>query len=135
MAAPVPYVTFPGTARDALAHDADVFGGDVEVHTLGEFGRTDGPEASVAHGVLDGPVALFATDAGDGELPVCVEGIVFALLGTADPDVLRRWFDRLADGGTVLDPLAERPWGATDGQVRDRFGLTWLIGFEPGERG
>jgi PhnB protein len=26
--------------------------------------------------------------------------------------------------------LQARPWGASDGQVIDRFGLHWLIGFE-----
>ena len=45
-------------------------------------------------------------------------------------DIERGWFDRLADGGTVLDPLAKRPWGDYDGQVRDRYGLRWLIGFQ-----
>lgn len=52
------------------------------------------------------------------------------LPGTADSDTLTRWFDGLADGGTVLDPLQARGWNASDGQVVDRFGLRWLIGFE-----
>ena len=30
---------------------------------------------------------------------------------------------------TYQDPLQKRPCGDDDGQVRDRFGLTWLIGF------
>jgi PhnB protein len=55
---------------------------------------------------------------------------MFALLGTAEPAVLRTWFARLAEGGTVVDELQQRPWGAHDGQVIDRFGLHWLIGFE-----
>ena len=29
-----------------------------------------------------------------------------------------------------MDDLQIRPWGATDGQVIDRYGLHWLIGFE-----
>ena len=33
-------------------------------------------------------------------------------------------------GGRVLDDLQKRPWGASDGQVIDRYGLRWLIGFE-----
>jgi hypothetical protein len=27
-------------------------------------------------------------------------------------------------------PAREAPWGASDGQVIDRYGLHWLIGFE-----
>ncbi len=56
---------------------------------------------------------------------------MLSLLGTAEPATLRRWFAGLAaDGGTVVDDLQERPWGASDGQVIDRYGLHWLIGFE-----
>jgi len=36
----------------------------------------------------------------------------------------------LAEGGEVVDPLALKPWGDHDGQVRDRFGVTWLIGYQ-----
>jgi PhnB protein len=37
---------------------------------------------------------------------------------------------RPADGGTVVDDLQQRPWGAFDGQLIDRYGVHWLIGFE-----
>jgi len=43
---------------------------------------------------------------------------------------LSGWFARLAEGGRVIDNLQVRPWGASDGQVIDRFGVRWLIGFE-----
>jgi PhnB protein len=56
---------------------------------------------------------------------------MFSLLGTADAPTLRVWFASLAaDGGTVVEDLQERGWGASDGQVIDRYGLHWLIGFE-----
>jgi hypothetical protein len=40
---------------------------------------------------------------------------------------------RQAEGGRVVDHLQTRPWGASDGQVIDRYGLHWLIGFEGDE--
>ena len=33
----------------------------------------------------------------------------------------------------VVADLERRPWGASDGQVVDRFGVHWLIGFEGDE--
>jgi uncharacterized glyoxalase superfamily protein PhnB len=39
-------------------------------------------------------------------------------------------FLRLSEGGHVVDDLQQRPWDAWDGQVIDRYGLHWLIGFE-----
>lgn len=128
MAGLVPYLHFDGTARAALTFYRDVFGGELVLHTLADFGRSDGPPDAIAHGMLQGPVELFVAD-GD-EAPV-LRGILFSLLGTAEPDAMRGWFDALADGGTIVDPLEERPWGDHDGQVTDRFGVTWLIGFHP----
>lgn len=120
----------PGTAREALHFYARVFGGDVELHTYGEFGRDDGPEDAVAHGVLTGPVSLYAADAAVGESALATHGLMFTLLGAAPPTTLHLWFDQLADGGRVVEALEERPWGAVDGQVVDRFGLHWLVGYE-----
>lgn len=133
MSGPVLYLTFAGNAREALGFYAGVFGGDLQLNTYADFSRSDGPADAIAHGVLsNGPVALFASDAAPGEPPVRMEGVLLSLLGTAEPAVLHRWFDQLADGGTVLDPLAPKPWGASDGQAVDRYGLRWLVGYEPG---
>jgi PhnB protein len=134
MTAPTPYIHFPGTARDALTFYGDVFGCDVQLHTFEEFDRTDGPANAIAHGYLtEGPVALFAADVIRNEPPLRFEGITLSLLGTSTPSVLRIWFSRLSEGGRIVDDLQTRPWGATDGQVIDRYGLKWLIGFEGDE--
>lgn len=131
MTAPTPYLHFPGTARDALTFYASVFGGSAEVHTNADFGATEGPPDAVAHGQLvNGPVTLFAADAAGAQAPLRTQGLMLSLLGTAAPDVLRQWFAGLSDGGRVVDALQQRPWGAWDGQVIDRFGVHWLVGFE-----
>lgn len=57
---------------------------------------------------------------------------MLSLLGTAVPSILRGRFSQLSEGGRVVDDLQPRPWGTTDGQVIDRYGLHWLIGFEDG---
>jgi len=128
---PTPYIFFGGTARQALTFYADVFGGAARLHTYGEFNRTDGPTDAIAHGYLvDAPVALFASDVAGDEPAFQAEGLMLSLLGTADAPTLRRWFARLSEDGRVLDDLRKRPWGAFDGQVVDRYGLRWLVGFE-----
>lgn len=135
MTAPTPYLQLPGTAREALTFYGEVFGCAVQLHTFEEFGRDDGPGDAIAHGYLeDGPVALFAADVAGDEPPFRCEGMMLSLLGTASPATLRTWFADLSAGGRVVDDLQKRFWGASDGQVVDRFGLHWLIGFE-GEEG
>ena len=127
----VPYIHFPGTAREALTFYGDIFGSPVELHTFADFGRADGPADAVAHGYLtEGPVALFGADVAGDEASFKSEGLMLSLLGTADSATLHRWFSRLSEGGRVVDDLRMRPHGASDGQVIDRYGLHWLIGFE-----
>jgi PhnB protein len=130
MAALQLYVTFPGTARETLGFYASVFGGELSLHTNEEFGRSEGEPQAIAHGTLEGAVILAASDAAPGQESVRLQGVMLSLLGTAEPGILHEWFDKLSAGGTVIDPLAPKAWGASDGQVVDRHGLHWLIGYE-----
>ena len=125
-----PYLHFPGTAREALTYYQSVFGGDVALASYSEFGRTDGPADAIAHGMLRGRVELFAADAGPEDETLDLHGVMFSLLGTAGPEESESWFRGLADGGRIVDPLQLRPWGDHDGTVIDRFGVTWLIGYQ-----
>ncbi|WP_193596782.1 VOC family protein [Microbacterium sp. YJN-G] len=127
----IPYLLFPGNAADALRYYASTFGGEVRLFTYAEAGRADGPGDAIAHGMLvDGPVELAGSDAASGDDTVSMRGMFFSLLGTADPGALSSWFDALADGGEVIDPLQKRPWGDHDGTVVDRYGVHWLIGHQ-----
>ena len=80
--------------------------------------------------MLQGPVELFASDAGPDDPALRLDGVLFALLGTAEPATLEAWFNALRDGGRDIDPLQLRPWGDHDGQVTDRFAVRWLIGYQ-----
>jgi PhnB protein len=131
MGGPTPYIYFQGTAREALSFYADVFGGATQLHTFAEFSRADGPADAIAHGYLvDAPVALFASDVAGTQRAFRAQGLMLSLLGTAAAPRMREWFARLAEEGKVVEDLKKRPWGAFDGQVIDRYGLHWLIGFE-----
>lgn len=127
----IPYLLLPGSAAEALSFYASVFGGEARLFTFEQAGRTDGPGDAIAHGMLvDGPVDIAGADAAAGESTVAISGMFFSLLGTADPETLASWFDALAAGGRVIDPLQKRSWGDHDGTLVDRFGVPWLIGHQ-----
>ncbi len=43
-------------------------------------------------------------------------------------DDVNAWWKRATDAGLEVKlPLAKQPWGATYGQLRDRFGVLWSI--------
>jgi len=125
-----PYLLFPGNAEEALGFYRSVFGGELRFNTFREFGRADGPADAIAHGVLTGPVPLYGADAGADEDAVHLSGMFLALLGTAEPAILHEWFDALGSDGRVLEPLDPGAWGAADGQLIDRYGVRWLVGYE-----
>ncbi|WP_271394844.1 VOC family protein [Neomicrococcus lactis] len=130
MTGPVPYLQFPGTTREALTFYHEVFGGKLEMYSLQDMNRTDGPAENIGHGQLVGDVNLFAADTDSSDSALTIHGVMFSLLGTAEPATLTKWFEALSNGGRVIDPLTAKPWGDTDGQVVDRYGLHWLIGYQ-----
>ncbi len=131
MTAPTPYLLFPGTAAEALAHYRDVFGGELQTFDYAAMGRLDGPGDAIAHGELRGVVDIAGADAGADDDAVHMGGMFLSLLGTADAATLTRWFDALAEGGHVISALETRPWGDVDGTLVDRHGIRWLIGYHP----
>lgn len=44
-----------------------------------------------------------------------------------DETELRRYWDALADGGTVKAPLEPSSWALLHGMITDRFGVTWVL--------
>ncbi|MBB5122578.1 VOC family protein [Streptomyces eurocidicus] len=42
-----------------------------------------------------------------------------------DTAVQKAEFDKLAEGGTVMEPLEEKFWGTVFGIVQDRYGVIW----------
>ena len=49
-----PYISFEGTAREALEFYREVFGGELAVNTFGEYGDASAPGADkIMHGMLE----------------------------------------------------------------------------------
>lgn len=40
-------------------------------------------------------------------------------------------FAGLSAGGTIEGPIGDSPWGTYAGMFRDRFGIEWIIEFDP----
>jgi PhnB protein len=126
-----PYLSFDGNAREAMEFYQSVFGGELNLMTFGDMGMTehDGTPidgSGVMHAQLSGAqgFTLMASDhAGGGQ--VSPNGNVS--LSGDESEELHGYFDRLADGGSVDVPLEKAPWGDEFGQVKDRFGINWLV--------
>ena len=127
-----PYLTFDGNAREAIDFYKDVFGGELNVMTFGDMGASEHegtpiPTDGVMHAQLttDQGFTLMASDNPPGVTGVTPNGHVS--LSGDEGDLLRGYFEKLSDGGTVDVPLAQQVWGDEFGQVKDRFGVNWLV--------
>ena len=124
-----PYITFTNNAKEAMEFYKEVFGGTLDVHTFGEYGAKDSPEANnIMHGMLetDRGFTLMAADTPQGQEYRPGTNIAVSLSGDDDMD-LRTYWDKLADGGTVTVPFEKQMWGDEFGFVIDRFGTGWMV--------
>ena len=53
-------------------------------------------------------------------------GVSISISGDDEAELERYW-DALADGGTVGMPFETPPWGGRFGMLTDRFGIDWMV--------
>ena len=125
-----PYLHFRGDAREAMEFYRSVFGGELRINTYKEFGASSDPaeDDHVMHGQLDGDhgVVFMGSDTPSSMEYTPGRASSMSLSGD-DEAVLRGWFEKLAEGGSVTVPLEKSPWGDLFGMVDDRFGVTWMV--------
>lgn len=128
-----PYRQFPGTAREAMETYQSIFGGELqlmpfsEVHSPEEIGE-QGDKIMHAELIINDRAVLFASDILDGYDRQKGEDTPLAITGGAEQvEAIRDHWEKLAAGGTVEMPLETVPWGATYGQLIDRFGTVWMF--------
>ena len=123
-----PYISFPGTAREAMQFYETVFGGTLFLNTFGEFaGDAPNPD-NIMHGMLetDRGFTLMGADTPPGMEHQPGNNIAVSLSGDDDAE-LRGYWEQLSDGGTVTMPLEKQMWGDEFGMCVDRFGIAWMV--------
>ncbi|TNC69822.1 VOC family protein [Rubellimicrobium roseum] len=131
----IPYLHFRGDCAEALAFYAGALGGT----DLALLRYADSPNASeaakgsdrVMHGQLRlGDGMLMASDVPPGMEGHPQQG-VSVMQTFPEPAAAHQAFDRLTDGGTVIQPFAPTFFSRGFGMVRDRFGTHWIISTAP----
>ena len=123
-----PYISYPGTARQAMEFYKGVFGGELTLSTYGEAGAATGADGDkIMHAQLETPAGytLMASDTPPGMEHSSGSAISVSLSG--DYSDLRGYFEKLSEGGTVTMPLEKQMWGDEFGQCVDRFGVPWMV--------
>ena len=123
-----PYISFPGTAREAMQFYEQVFGGTADVSTFGDFGGDAPNPDAVMHSMLatDRGFTLMASDMPPGMEHSPGNNITISLSGDDEAE-LRGYWDQLSADGTVTMPLEKQMWGDVFGMCTDRFGIPWMV--------
>jgi PhnB protein len=136
-----PWINFNGNAEEAFTFYKSVFGGEfTKVVRFRELSSAEFPVAKneenkimyIAlpigkHNVLianDVPDVLGRVNENENrsKILVCAE----------TRDEADRIFNGLSAGGDVEGPIGESPWGSYAGMFRDKYGIEWIVEFEPG---
>jgi PhnB protein len=115
-----------------------VLGGELQISTFGDFGA-QGPEANgVMHSHLETEAGMtfMASDMPPGQEDSYVAGntITMSISGD-DSEAMRRYWDGLAEGGTVQMPLERQMWGDDYGMLVDKFGVAWMVNIAGEQQG
>jgi PhnB protein len=123
-----PYISFDGTAQQALEFYKDVFGGELRLNTFGEFGGSPAIADKIMHGQLETPAGytLMAADT-PPEMEVTPGTNITVSLSGEDGDELRGYWEKLSSDGTITMPLEKQMWGDEFGQCVDKFGISWMV--------
>ena len=135
-----PYIHFNGNAEEAFTFYKSVFGGEfamiMRFKDLSFEGQPDlGNEAD--------KIMHIALSIGQGSV----------LMGSDTPEFMGRHnerenrskisisaesreeadhlFNGLSAGGEVEMPIADSPWGSYFGMFRDKYGIEWMVDFDP----
>jgi PhnB protein len=129
-----PYLTFDGNARQAMEFYRDVFGGDLQFMTFGEYGQTGDAADKVMHAKLETPngYTLMASDTAPGAHQLMAGNNITVSLSGDDKDDLHRFWDKLSKKGNVTMPMEKQAWGDEFGMCTDQFGVAWMVDIPTG---
>ena len=134
-----PHINFNGNAEEAFTFYKSVFGG--EFAKIIRFKDLAGPESLVAekeenkimHIVLPiGKSSLMAND-----VPEIMgttnenENRSKIVITTESKEEADKLFYGLSVGGQIEGPIGDSPWGSYFGCFRDKYGIEWIVEFDP----
>jgi len=139
-----PWINFNGNAEEAFTFYKSVFGGAFT--KIVRFKDLAGDEFPIAE---DDANKIMYICLPVGKNNVLIANDVPGFMGRVDENENRskihvvaesreeaeQIFNGLSAGGIVEGPIGDSPWGTYAGMFRDKYGIEWIIEFDPGYNG
>lgn len=123
------YVNFAGTCAEAFRYYEKHLGGKIGMMmTHGQAPDQSRVNPEWKDAVLHARISLGGTELSAADIPNAQPmRSAYLTLGVDNDTDAERIFSALSDGGQVLMPMEETFFASRFGQVRDRFGINWMI--------
>ena len=138
-----PHINFNGNAEEAFTFYKSVFGGEfakvIRFKDLAspEFPVAEKEENKIMHIALPiGKNILMANDVLEimGKTNEN-ENRSKISISTESKEEADKLFNGLSAGGNIEMPIANSPWGSYFGMFRDKYGIEWMVEFDPKNNG
>ena len=134
-----PHINFNGNAEEAFTFYKSVFGGEfakvIRFKDLSstEFTVAENEANKIMHIALPiGKNILMANDVPEHMGQVSEnENRSKISISAESREEADKLFNGLSEGGKVEMPIEDSPWGSYFGMFRDKFGIEWMVNFDP----
>ena len=134
-----PYINFNGNAEEAFTFYKSVFGG--EFAKITRFKELASPEFPVAENEANkimhialpiGKNFLMANDVPESMGKTNEnENRSKIFISAESREEADKLFNGLSAGGTIDGQIGDSPWGTYFGCFRDKYGIEWMVNFDP----
>ena len=123
------YVNFAGKCAEAFRYYEKHLGGKIGMMTThGQALDQSKVDPALKNAVLHARISIGGTELMGADIPSAQPmRSAYLSLGVGSDAEAERIFAALSDGGEVFMPMQETFFATRFGQLRDRFGINWMI--------
>ncbi len=134
-----PHINFNGNAEEAFTFYKSVFGGEFakilrfKDISSPEFPVTENDANKIMHIALpigknilmanDVPESMGQTNENENRSKISISA--------ESKEEADKLFNGLSVGGQIEAPIGDSPWGSYFGMFRDKYGIEWMVDFDP----
>jgi PhnB protein len=138
-----PHINFNGNAEEAFRFYKSVFGGEfAKIMRFKDLASDEFPvtkhEANkimyialpIGKNILMGndvPEIMGKTNENENRSKISIS--------TESREEADKLFNGLSEGGQIEMPITDSPWGSYFGMFRDKYGIEWMVDFDPNYKG
>ncbi len=124
------YLNFNGHTREAMSFYKECLGGELVMQKIAESPMAAQMPSEMSNKILHSSltnkgIILMASDCMGKS--VTAGNNISLCINCSSEEEINSFFSSLAAGGTVNEPLQQSFWGATFGNLTDKFGINWIL--------